>query len=97
MTELNQAISPLRQRMISDMQMRKLSAKTQAAYLRAVNRLSVYLKHSPAHATSEELRQFQIAMAQEGVSNITLNATITKQAGLHLIIEDEHLFLLIFH
>lgn len=77
MTELNQAISPLRQRMISDMQMRKLSAKTQAAYLRAVNRLSVYLNHSPAHATSEELRRFQIAMAQEGVSNITLNATIT--------------------
>jgi integrase/recombinase XerD len=63
--------------MISDMQMRKLSAKTQVAYLRAVNRLSVYLKHSPAHATSEELRQFQITMAEEGVSNITLNATIT--------------------
>jgi hypothetical protein len=63
MTQLNQAISPLRQRMISDMQMRKLSAKTQTAYLRAVNRLSIYLKHSPAHATSEELRRFQIAMA----------------------------------
>jgi site-specific recombinase XerD len=84
MTELNQAISPLRQRMINDMQMRKLSAKTPAAYLRAVKRLSVYLKHSPAHATPEELRQFQIAMAQEGMSNITLNATIT---GLNFLYE----------
>jgi site-specific recombinase XerD len=84
MTELNQAISPLRQRMINDMQMRKLSAKTQTAYLRAVKRLSVYLKHSPAHATPEELRQYQIAMAQEGMSNITLNATIT---GLNFLYE----------
>lgn len=66
MTELNQAISPLRQRMISDMQIRELSAKTKTAYLRAVNRLSICLEHSPADATSEELRQFQIMMAQEG-------------------------------
>ena len=59
MTQLNEAISPLRQRMIDDMNMRKLSPKTQIGYIRAVAKLSEYLKHSPAHATSEELRQFQ--------------------------------------
>jgi integrase/recombinase XerD len=36
MTATNQSISPLRQRMLDDMRMRKLSDKTQSHYLRAV-------------------------------------------------------------
>jgi len=39
MTHSNQSISPLRQRMIEDMTLRKLTAKTQAGYLRAVLKL----------------------------------------------------------
>jgi len=35
MTHSNQSISPLRQRMIEDMTMRKLSPKTQSGYIRA--------------------------------------------------------------
>ena len=35
-----QAISPLRQRMLDDMRMRKLEPKTQAAYVRAVRYLA---------------------------------------------------------
>jgi integrase/recombinase XerD len=77
MTQLIQTISPLRQRMIDDMNMRKLSPKTQIGYIRAVAKLSEYLKHSPAHATSEELRQFQIALAEQGTSNITINSTLS--------------------
>jgi integrase/recombinase XerD len=38
MTQAQQAISPLRQRMIEDMTMRKLSPKTQSAYIRAVKK-----------------------------------------------------------
>ena len=34
MTHSNQSISPLRQRMIGDMTLRKLAPKTQTAYLR---------------------------------------------------------------
>ena len=50
--------SPLRQRMIEDMRMRKLEAKTQQAYIRAVLRLGAYLlKRSPATATVEDLRR----------------------------------------
>lgn len=77
MTQLIDTISPLRQRMIDDMNMRKLSPKTQIGYIRAVAKLAKYLKHSPAHATSEELRQFQIALAEQGASNITINATLS--------------------
>jgi site-specific recombinase XerD len=77
MSQLIETISPLRQRMIDDMNMRKLSPKTQIGYIRAVAKLAKYLKHSPAHATSEELRQFQIALAEQGASNITINATLS--------------------
>ena len=76
-TQFIKTVSPLCQRMIDDMNMRKLSPKTQIGYIRAVAKLSEYLKHSPAHATSEELRQFQIAMAEQGTSNITINATLS--------------------
>ena len=40
------AITPLRQRMLDDMRMRKLEAKTQAAYIRAVRKLAAFLKRS---------------------------------------------------
>jgi site-specific recombinase XerD len=63
--------------MIDNMNMRKLSTKTQIGYIRAVAKLANYLKHSPAQATSEELRQFQIALAEQGTSNITINATLS--------------------
>lgn len=55
------AVSLLRQRMIEDMRMRKLETKTQQAYIRAVLKLSAYLKRSPDTATAEDLRNFQHA------------------------------------
>ena len=48
------AISPLRQRMIDDMRMRKLSEKTQSHYLRWVQRFAAYLGRSPDTATVED-------------------------------------------
>ena len=77
MTDSNKSISLLRQRMIEDMTMRKLSPKTQSAYIRAVKKLTQYLHHSPDTATAEELRLFQLHLVELGTSSITLNATIT--------------------
>ena len=77
MTQHIPTISPLRQRMIDDMKLRKLSPKTQSGYLRAVKNLSRYLKHSPASATAEELRQYQLHLVDHGISGISLNAAIT--------------------
>ena len=54
MTQSKQAVSPLRQRMIDDMRLRKLEPKTRTAYLRAVQKLAVFLKHPPDTATVEE-------------------------------------------
>ena len=69
--------SPLRQRMIEDMRMRKLEEKTQTAYIRAVHKLAAYLKRSPDTATIEELRRFQLHLVDQGTSPVTINATIT--------------------
>jgi site-specific recombinase XerD len=69
--------SPLRQRMIEDMRMRKLGDKTQIAYIRAVRKLAAYLKRTPDTATVEELRRFQLHLVDQGTSPMTLNATLT--------------------
>ena len=73
----SEAISPLRQRMIDDMRMRKLELKTRTAYLRAVMKLAVFLKRSPNTATVEDLRRFQLYLVDQGTSPITINATIS--------------------
>jgi len=70
-------VSPLRQRMLEDMRMRKLAPKTQTAYIRAVRRLAAYLHRPPDTATIEDLRNFQLRLVDEGTSPTTLNATIT--------------------
>ncbi len=67
----------LRQRLNEDMTMRKLAPKTQIGYIRGVNKLCEHLQHSPETATYEELRAFQIFMVNNGVSGMTVNATIT--------------------
>ena len=73
----NQGISPLRQRMLEDMRMRKLSPKTQAAYIRSVRQLAGYLRRAPDTATIEDLRNFQLHLVDHGTSPISLNAAIT--------------------
>ena len=70
-------ITPLRQRMLEDMHLRKLEPKTQSTYVRAVRRLAEYLGRSPDTATAEELRLFQLHLVDQGTSPITLNATLT--------------------
>jgi integrase/recombinase XerD len=70
-------VSPLRQRMLDDMRMRKLGGKTQAAYVRAVRGLAVFLAASPDAASAEDLRRFQLHLVDHGTSPITINATIT--------------------
>ncbi|EAQ95681.2 site-specific integrase [Congregibacter litoralis] len=77
MTTTAHAISPLRQRMIDEMTLRKLSPKTQTAYLRAVEKLTRFVGRSPDTASAEDLRRFQLHMVEDGTSSVTANATIT--------------------
>jgi integrase/recombinase XerD len=77
MTQTTKPISPLRQRMLDDMRMRKLSDKTQSHYIRAVVNLTRFLGRSPDIVTAEELRRYQLHLVETGVSRISLNRTIT--------------------
>ena len=72
----SQTVSPLRQRMIEDMRMRKLMPRTREAYIRAVRKFAKFLGRSPETATDEDLRRFQLHLIDQGTSPITLNATI---------------------
>jgi site-specific recombinase XerD len=72
-----QTISPLRHRMLEDMRMRKLSPKTQSAYIRAVRNLARFLGRSPDTATPDDLRSYQLHLVDSGTSAITINTTIT--------------------
>jgi len=77
MTDSIKSISPLRQRMIDDMTMRKLNPKTQVGYLRAVIKFTRFFGGSPDLASAEDLRTFQLHLVEQGVSSTTINATLT--------------------
>ena len=84
MTQSTQTISPLRQRMIDDMQLRKLGPRTQTAYIRAVKNFTRFFGQSPDAATAEDLRRYQLYLVQQNTSSTTLNATLT---GLRFFFE----------
>ena len=70
-------VSPLRQRMLDDMRMRKMAEHTQDGYIRAVRKLAAFLGRSPDTATIEQLRCFQLHLVDAGTGPVTINATIT--------------------
>lgn len=51
-------MTPLRRRMLEDMQLRGLSERTQETYLRAVRQLAEHYAVSPDQLSDEELRQY---------------------------------------
>jgi integrase len=55
----------LRERMLADMQLRGLAAKTQEAYLRAVRQLAAYYGKPPDQIDEEELRQYFLYLKNE--------------------------------
>ena len=65
MNPSTQGITPLRQRMIDDMRMRRLSPKTQAGYIRIVRQFAAYLGRSPDTATVEDLRRYQLHLVDQ--------------------------------
>jgi integrase/recombinase XerD len=69
-------ISPLRQRMIDDMTARRFSEDTQRDYVRNVRNFTAFLGRSPDTATSDDLRRFQLHMAQRQISPWSINAAI---------------------
>src|SRR5262245_14899932 len=75
-------VSPLRQRMVEDMSLRNLAPRTQEAYIRGCKKLAAFLRRSPDTATGEDIRLFQLHLAEQGVSICTRNRTMTGVAFL---------------
>src|ERR1700723_1393500 len=71
------AISPLRQRMIEDMNARKLCAGTLKGHIRSCRRFAAFLRRSPDTATAEDIRLFQLHLAETGLSICNRNRIMT--------------------
>src|SRR3954467_2273130 len=63
-----EAISPLRQRMIEDMNSRQLGAHTRRSHIYSCKRFAAFLERSPDTATLEDIRLFQLHLAETGMS-----------------------------
>jgi integrase/recombinase XerD len=70
-------VTPLRQRMIEDMNARKLCAGTQRGHIRGCKRFAAFLKRSPDTATAEDIRRFQLHLAEASLSICTRNQIMT--------------------
>src|SRR6516162_6397499 len=71
----DQAVSPLRRRMIEDMTIRKFVAKTQHDYVQRVKDFAVFLGRSPSTASKEDVRRFQLHLASNGAGTPKMNVT----------------------
>ena len=72
----DQAISPLRRRMIEDMTIRKFAPKTQHDYVQRVKEFAAFLGRSPDTARFEDVRRFQLHLTASGVGT-AINQTVS--------------------
>jgi len=71
------AVTSLRHRMIEDMNARKLCAGTQRGHIHSCKRFAAFLNRSPGTATTEDIRRFQLHLAEAGVSICNRNRIMT--------------------
>ena len=70
-------VSPLRQRMIEDMTIRRFGEHTQRDYVRQVREFTAFLGLPPDRAEPEDLRRYQLHMASLGASYARMNLACT--------------------
>lgn len=59
------SMTPLREKMLADLQLRGLATKTQEAYIRAVHQLAAHFDKPPDQITEEELRTYFLYLKNE--------------------------------
>jgi len=64
-------MTPLRKRMIDDMQLMGLGLRTQTCYVAAVRRLAKHYRRSPDLLSEEEVRAYLIALRDRGIARGT--------------------------
>ena len=78
-------VSPLRQRMIEDMTLRKFAPRTQEGYIRAVRAFAAFRGRSPAAASFEDVRRFQLHLVASGAGVPTVNHALTALRFLFMV------------
>src|SRR5215471_17275019 len=73
----DEAMSPLRRRMIEDMTIRKFAPKTQHDYVQRVKNFAAFLGRSPDTASFEDVRRYQLHLLASGVGVSTINQTVS--------------------
>ena len=66
----------LRERFIEDMTVRGFSEKTRRGYIRIVARFVAFLERSPATATTEDIRRFQVQQSTSGMGAPAMNSNV---------------------
>ena len=70
-------ISPLRQRMLEDMTIRRLKPRTQAFYVSVVANYAQHFTASPDQLDYEHVRQYQLHLVQSGCKAGYVNQAMT--------------------
>jgi site-specific recombinase XerD len=70
-------VSPLRQRVIDDMNVRRFCRATQRNYIRDIGRFATFLRRPPDTATAEDLHRFQVEQREAGVPAPTMNSIVS--------------------
>jgi site-specific recombinase XerD len=74
MTE--EAINPLRRRMIEDMTIRNFDQRTQSSYIRSVRSCCLYCDRRPSELTFEDVRRYQLHLTQCGLAPASVNGAM---------------------
>ena len=70
-------VTALRQRMIEDMNARKLGAHSQRSHIYSCKRFAAFLNRSPDMAMPDDVRRFQLQLAETGMSICNRNRIMT--------------------
>jgi integrase/recombinase XerD len=80
--------TPLRGRMIEDMNLRGFTDHTQRGYIRIISAFAEFLGRSPETATPEDVRAYQLHLSHEGVPTAATNARIAALRFLFTVTLD---------
>jgi integrase/recombinase XerD len=78
-------MTPLRSKMIEEMQLRRFSSNTQESYLRSVTALAKYYNKSPDSINTEQLKKYVLFMTNG--KNLSWSSINTITAGIRFLFE----------
>ena len=76
-------MTPLRQRMIEDMQVRNLALNTQRSYLEQVSRFARHFNKSPEQLGPDDIRAYQVYLTNE--KKLAPSSIVTAVAALRFV------------